>query len=69
MFRRTVLALTAAAIAAVVPAGSAAADFPEQPGNHPATACAAVATHNFNNASPVGASITEALFADACFGG
>ena len=72
MLRR---ALVAAAVAvALVPASSALAapgDFPEQPGDHLATACPAILSHNQGGVhiSPTANAITTDLYLDACFGG
>lgn len=82
--RRRILTIFASAALIAATAGSALADagppgttFPEQPGSHPATACAAVSTNpgtgfggQFGqNASPTAVAIAAGLFADACTGG
>ena len=59
---------------ALVPVSSALAapgDFPEQPGDHLATACPAIVSHNqgIMHNSPTALAITTDLYLDACFGG
>jgi hypothetical protein len=77
--KRLSAALAVAALAvAAAPAGAApGASFPEQPGTHPQTACAAVTTNPGTGAtgqagqviSPTAGAITAGLIEDACFGG
>jgi hypothetical protein len=59
---------------ALIPASGAVAapgEFPEQPGDHPATACAAVISHGQGAAheSATASGIVNALYDDACLGG
>jgi hypothetical protein len=77
--KRLSAALAVAALAvAAAPAGAApGASFPEQPGTHPQTACAAVTTNPGTGASgragqvisPTAGAITTGLIQDACFPG
>ena len=69
--------LVATAITALADAGAPGTTFPEQPGMHVASGCAAVTTNpgtgtggQFGmNASPTAVMITSGLLVDACFGG
>jgi hypothetical protein len=82
--RRLVLVIVTALAFAATLAASAFADagppgstFPEQPGTHSQTACAAVLSNPgtgpggpaSQNMSPTAGAITSGLFADACLGG
>ncbi len=66
--------LLSASIAPVyADAGAPGTTFPEQPGNHLATACDTVLSNPGTGlgvpASPTAGAITGGLVADACFGG
>jgi hypothetical protein len=68
--------LAAMATPVLADAGAPGTTFPEQPGTHPATACASVTSNpgtgaggEFGqNASPKAVVITTGLLVDACFG-
>ena len=73
MRRRTAVVLAVAFAFALVPASVTAAapgDFPEQPGDHPSTACTAVLSHGqgLTHQSDTANAIVTPLYQDACLG-
>jgi hypothetical protein len=70
-----VLSVAMAALAAgpaLANPGAPGTTFPEQPGSHPQTACAALVSNPGALSAPRSATafaITNGLFGDACFGG
>jgi len=72
----TIVASVALAALAAGPAlatsGAPGTTFPEQPGSHPQTACAALVSSSGALSAPrseTAFTITNRLFDDACFGG
>ena len=61
-----------AASPALADSGAPGSTFPEQPGSHPQTGCAALVSSSGALSAPrseTAFTITNGLFGDACFGG